>query len=249
MSSLQIAIVQKDIQRVKQILTASPSSIHETSDESIPMSLFAAEHGSFEILKYIVEYSFASLDEYDSLHRNMLYYATVSGDIQRCQYLIERCGMSPLEADTNLITPYEIAFHQFPKTLYPFYRKFIGIPYLDMYHNPVRRGFFPDPSIVRVNEDYYMVNSSFTFFPCIPISHSRDLIHWQIIGHAITNPDWSELGSLESGRGYWAPDISYDNGRFYITATYRYNDNDSVRRRQMIVSSDKPEGQIGRAHV
>lgn len=111
-----------------------------------------------------------------------------------------------------------------------------------MYANPIRHGFFPDPSIIRVNDDYYMVNSSFIFFPCIPVSHSTDLVHWQIIAHAVLNPDWSELGALDSGRGYWAPDTSYDNGRFYITATYRHNDGGAILRRQMIVSSERPEG-------
>ena len=56
------------------------------------------------------------------------------------------------------------------------------------------------------------------------------------------NPDWALLDELEGGRGYWAPDISYDNGRFYITATYRLNDTGTVYRRQMVVSSDRPEG-------
>lgn len=68
-------------------------------------------------------------------------------------------------------------------------------------------GMHPDSSIVRVGEDYYMVNSSFIYFPCIPISHSKDLIHWNIIGHAITNPEWAYLDKLEGDRGYWAPDI------------------------------------------
>ncbi|MCD8089335.1 MAG: glycoside hydrolase family 43 protein, partial [Clostridiales bacterium] len=100
----------------------------------------------------------------------------------------------------------------------------------------------PDPSIVRVGEDYYMVNSTFVYFPCIPVSHSRDLINWEIIGHAITNPDWAELKGLDGGRGYWAPDISYYKGRFYICATYRNNNNEKLVRRQMVTSSEKPEG-------
>ena len=87
-----------------------------------------------------------------------------------------------------------------------------------------------------------MVNSSFIFFPCIPISHSTDLVHWEVIGHAITNPDWAHIDDLEGGRGYWAPDISYFNGKFYITATLRYNDDVDVKRRQIVVSSEKPEG-------
>lgn len=242
MSPLQDAIMRQDFQQVKEILTASPAKAGEQTERSILPSHYAARYGSFEILRYIVEYSRASLDEYDSLHRSILHYATASGDVQKCRYLVERGGMSPLEPDRNLITPYETAFHQFPDTLYPYYLSIIGTPYPQMYHNPIRRGFFPDPSIVRVGDDYYMVNSTFIFFPCIPISHSRDLIHWEIIGHAITNPEWSELGTLEGGRGYWAPDISYDGGRFYITATYRYNDTGPVYRRQMVVSSDRPEG-------
>ena len=90
-----------------------------------------------------------------------------------------------------------------------------------------------------------MVNSSFVYFPCIPISHSKDLIHWEIIGHAITNSEWAGLEKLEGGRGYWAPDISYYEGRFYITATYRMNDGGEMLRKQMVVSSEKPEGPYG----
>ena len=242
MTPLQNAIMQNDLSQVKAILTAVPSAVTETAESDPLPSLLAAEYGSPELLRYIVEYSRASLDEYDTLHRNILHYATASGDVQKCRYLTERCGMSPLTADKNLVTPYEMAYKQFPDTVYPYFRSVVGTPYPDMYHNPVRRGFFPDPSIVRVGEDYYMVNSTFIFFPCIPVSHSRDLIHWEIIGHAVTDPVWSELGHLEGGRGYWAPDISYDSGRFYITATYRYNDTDEIYRRQMVVSSDKPEG-------
>ena len=110
------------------------------------------------------------------------------------------------------------------------------------YHNPILTGMHPDPSIVRVGDDYYMVNSSFIFFPCIPISHSKDLIHWRVIGHAITNREWARLDTLEGGRGYWGPDISYYDGRFYIAATYRLNDGGKVYRKQMITSSSKPEG-------
>lgn len=98
-------------------------------------------------------------------------------------------------------------------------------------------------------KDYYMVNSSFIFFPCIPVSHSRDLIHWEIIGHAITDPQWAALDELEGGRGYWAPDISYDNGKFYVTATYRLNDTGTVYRKQIVVSSDRPEGPYSKPAV
>ena len=114
------------------------------------------------------------------------------------------------------------------------------------YQNPVQRGFFPDPSVVRVGEDYYMVNSTFQYFPAIAISHSKDMVHWQVIGHAITDPDDLDLQDIRDSHGIWAPDISYHDGRFIIMATLRLNadgkrDN-NVMRRQLVVSSDKPEG-------
>ncbi len=247
MPPLQKAIEQNDLPQIRQLLTASPSSIDEvTEPDGIPLALYAAGICSFDILRYIVEYSRASLDLYDHLHRSILHYATSSGDVQKCRYLTEQCGMDPLEADIELQTPYDIAFRKFPDTLYPYYLSVIGTPIEKMYRNPIRRGFYPDPSIVRVGDDYYMVNSSFIYFPCIPVSHSRNLTDWRIIGYAITDPAWSELGSLEGGRGYWAPDISFCEGRFYITATYRYNDSGEIYRRQMVVSSDRPEGPYSR---
>lgn len=113
------------------------------------------------------------------------------------------------------------------------------------YCNPVKRGFFPDPSVIRVGSDYYMVNSSFQYFPAIPISHSTDLVHWEIVGHAITNNDWLDLSETMDSRGIWAPDISYHNGRFYIFATLRFNNNDKSNgpmRCQLVMTSDMPEG-------
>ncbi len=114
------------------------------------------------------------------------------------------------------------------------------------YKNPVQRGFFPDPSVIRVGEDYYMVNSTFQYFPAIPISHSRDMVHWHIIGHAINNTEWLDLSDIKDSHGIWAPDIEYVDGKFYIYATLRLNadgkrDN-NVMRRQLVMTSDKPEG-------
>lgn len=103
-------------------------------------------------------------------------------------------------------------------------------------------GFRPDPSIVRVGEDYYMVNSSFTWFPAIPISHSRDLVHWEPVGHVLTDPENAMLQGLEGGHGYWAPDISYYSGRFYVTATLRRNDDHPRPRAQIVTSAPAPEG-------
>ena len=247
MSPLQKAIENEDLPSVRRILVESPGLIDECiGPKHIPLALHAAHVSSFEILRYIVEYSRASLDIYDDDRRNILHYGAMSGDPERCRYLVERCGMDPLSGDRDLVTPYEISWDLARggtgEELYAWFLDKIGCPYEEMYKNPIRTGFFPDPSILAHGDDFYMVNSSFIYFPCIPISHSTDLVHWEMIGWAITNPDWALLDELEGGRGYWAPDISYDNGRFYITATYRLNDTGTVYRRQMVVSSDRPEG-------
>lgn len=247
MSPLQKAIENEDLTSVRRLLTESPNLIDECiGPKHTPLALHAAYVSSFEILRYIVEYSRASLDICDDDRRNILHYGAMSGDPERCRYLVERCGMDPLTGDKDLVTPYEISWDLARggtgKELYAWFLDKIGCPYEEMYKNPIRTGFFPDPSILAHGDDFYMVNSSFIYFPCIPISHSTDLVHWEIIGWAITNPDWALLDELEGGRGYWAPDISFDNGLFYITATYRLNDTGTVYRRQMVVSSDRPEG-------
>ena len=54
------------------------------------------------------------------------------------------------------------------------------------YRNPVIPGYHPDPSVCRVGEDYYLVNSSFQYFPGVPLFHSRDLVHWEQIGNCLT---------------------------------------------------------------
>ena len=239
---LQQAIEEKNLKEVERILVENPPCIDEKTQDGVPLCLYAAKAGDFPIVKYIVEYSRASMNTVDDENRTILHYAAMSGNPEMNRYLVEKVGMDITAGDSRLVTPYQIAWERDDKELLAYYKEKIGAEYSEMYHNPIRTGMFPDPSIVRVGEDYYMVNSSFIFFPCIPISHSKDLVHWEIIGHAITNPAWAHLDELEGGRGYWAPDISYDNGTFYITATYRLNDTGTVYRKQIVVSSDKPEG-------
>ncbi len=117
------------------------------------------------------------------------------------------------------------------------------------YNNPVHRGFFPDPSVIRVGEDYYKVNSTFQYFPAIVISHSRDLVHWEIIGHAITKSEYLDLSGILDSRGIWAPDISYYKGKYYIFATLRHNDENIPMRSQLVMTSDKPEGPYSKPAV
>jgi len=121
-----------------------------------------------------------------------------------------------------------------------------SVTYRRIYHNPVKRGFFPDPSITRVGNDYYMVNSTFQYFPAIAISHSTDLVNWEVIGHAVTNSEYLDLSQIHDSHGIWAPDIEYVDGKFVIMATLRLNGNGKeskkVLRRQLVVTSDKPQG-------
>jgi alpha-N-arabinofuranosidase len=86
--------------------------------------------------------------------------------------------------------------------------------------NPIIPGFYPDPSIIRVEKDFYIVTSSFEYFPAIPIWHSRDLIHWHQIGHVVTSKDQNlDLKDCNASGGVQAPTIRYNNGTFYVTST------------------------------
>jgi len=86
-------------------------------------------------------------------------------------------------------------------------------------NNPILPGFHPDPSICRVNDDYYMVTSSFTWYPGLPIYHSKDLVNWQLIGHAIDRPDMVKLNGLNDNDGIYAATIRYHEGIFYLITT------------------------------
>lgn len=89
------------------------------------------------------------------------------------------------------------------------------------YRNPIVCGFYPDPSICRKGEDYYMVHSSFSYYPGIPILHSRDLVHWEQIGHVLDRPSQLKLDNLRLSGGIYAPAISYNpvNDTFYVVTT------------------------------
>ena len=85
--------------------------------------------------------------------------------------------------------------------------------------NPILPGFNPDPSIVRVGDDYYLVTSTFEYFPGLPIFHSRDLVHWTQIGHVLDRPSQLRVDSLGISRGIFAPAIRYHAGTFYMITT------------------------------
>lgn len=87
------------------------------------------------------------------------------------------------------------------------------------YKNPVIPGFNPDPSICRVGEDYYLVTSSFEYFPGLPIYHSRDLVNWQQIGYCLTRDTQLFLQAAPASGGLYAPSLRYHEGVFYVICT------------------------------
>ncbi|WP_327267401.1 glycoside hydrolase family 43 protein [Streptomyces sp. NBC_01218] len=88
------------------------------------------------------------------------------------------------------------------------------------FDNPVIPGFSPDPSICRVGEDYYVATSSFEYVPGVPLWHSRDLVHWRLIGHALGRPAQLELAdTVASSSGVYAPTLRHHDGRFWMITT------------------------------
>ncbi len=85
-----------------------------------------------------------------------------------------------------------------------------------MIRNPVLPGSHPDPSIVRVGQDYYVATSTFEWYPGVRIHHSRDLVHWRFLGGVLDNTRLLDLAGCPDSGGVWAPNLSYANGLFYL---------------------------------
>lgn len=102
--------------------------------------------------------------------------------------------------------------------------------------NPILSGFYPDPSICRVDQDFYLVNSSFAYFPGVPIFHSRDLAHWEQIGNVLDREEQLPVDGSEISMGIYAPTIRYHNGIYYmITTNVSYGGN-------FIVTAERTKG-------
>jgi alpha-N-arabinofuranosidase len=106
------------------------------------------------------------------------------------------------------------------------------------YTNPIIPGFYPDPSICRVGQDYYLTTSSFSWFPGLPLFHSKDLVHWRQVGHILDRPGQLPLNNPQSyiWCGLWAPTLRFHAGKFYAVCTNVKNGG------QFLVSTDDPEG-------
>ena len=90
---------------------------------------------------------------------------------------------------------------------------------LARFKNPILPGFYPDPSVCRVGDDFYLVTSTFAYFPGVPIFHSRDLVNWTQIGNVLTRPSQLRLENTEVSQGIFAPTIRYNDGIFYMITT------------------------------
>jgi alpha-N-arabinofuranosidase len=87
------------------------------------------------------------------------------------------------------------------------------------FRNPILPGCYPDPSICRVGDDYYLVTSTFEYFPGLPVFHSRDLVHWHQIGHVLDRASQLPLNGVRPSGGLYAPTIRFSNGTFYVINT------------------------------
>lgn len=85
--------------------------------------------------------------------------------------------------------------------------------------NPILAGFYPDPSICRAGDDFYLVHSTFSYFPGVPVFHSKDLVNWKQIGNILDRPEQLDVEGLGVSRGIFAPAIEYHNGVFYMITT------------------------------
>lgn len=108
------------------------------------------------------------------------------------------------------------------------------------FSNPIIKGGYPDPSICRVGEWYYLVTSSFSYFPGLPVFRSRDMVHWEQICNAISRSEQLDYRNCDISEGLWAATIRHHKDRFYIINTLDVNGRTS--RFNYIITADDPAG-------
>jgi alpha-N-arabinofuranosidase len=143
--------------------------------------------------------------------------------------------------------------NSFSNTFYSYWQKIIFVVAIGSLHaqtfkNPILAGGYPDPSICRVGNEFIMVNSSFEYFPALPIHKSKDLVNWELVGHGLNRLEQVSgqinLIDVQSNGGIHAPTIRFHNGKYYIITTNVYYD--EIKQRStatnFIITSTKPEG-------
>jgi alpha-N-arabinofuranosidase len=113
------------------------------------------------------------------------------------------------------------------------------------FSNPIIPGFAPDPSIVRVGDDFWLINSTFEYFPGIPIYHSTDLVNWELVNYALTRPSQADLATLKSSDGIHASTIRYYDGTYYIISTNNIDGNMV----NFVATASDPRGEWSEPHV
>ena len=230
-------IESRDPSAPGRLAAVSPDDVCAADKQQLTRA--AARSGQAGILRWLFEHHLYSADP-DAHGRTLLHEAASSGDAETVRFAADVLGFDPLTGDDRGVTPLDLAAAAADPSAARLLAARTGFRPEEGYRNPVLRGFHPDPSVVRVGEDYYLVTSSFVFFPGLPVFHSRDLVHWEEIGHAVGDLAASGLAGLRGGFGYWAPDISFYGGRFWVVATLRRDT--KPYRLQMITSAADPRG-------
>ncbi len=117
------------------------------------------------------------------------------------------------------------------------------------FRNPVLPGFYPDPSVCRVGDDYFLVTSSFEYFPGVPLFHSRDLVNWRQQGHVLDRPTQLDLTNSLPSQGIFAPTIRHHDGVFYMVTTRREQRGHVFADLNFIVTATDPAGDWSELHV
>jgi xylan 1,4-beta-xylosidase len=107
--------------------------------------------------------------------------------------------------------------------------------------NPILPGCHPDPSICRVGQDYYLVTSTFEYFPGLPVFHSTDLAHWDLVGHVVSRPDQLDYEGIASSGGLFAPTLRHHDGKFWVVCTL-VDENDPTRGGDFLMTATDPAG-------
>ena len=113
------------------------------------------------------------------------------------------------------------------------------------FKNPIITGMNPDPSICRAGDDYYLVTSTFEYFPGLPIYQSKDLVHWKLIGYALSQASQNPLMGCDSSGGQYAATIRYHDGTFYVIGT---NYGGEGTQGVFYVTADDPAGPWSEPH-
>ncbi len=120
-----------------------------------------------------------------------------------------------------------------------------------MITNPVLPGFHPDPSIIRVGDDYYLATSTFEWWPGVPIYHSKDLMHWSFVTYALTRTSQLDMRGVPDSGGVWAPSLSFADGKFWLFYTNVVNTGGGRPFKDLhnyVVTADRIEGPWSEPH-